>query len=97
MKTYMINHHFNGRSYWTAIHEVNERWQTPARILAEFQNRRIPSIPNRPWVVIHTRANHHEAALTLLQQLLLTGTATIPIAINVARAVRQNRKKGKQK
>lgn len=47
--------------------------------------------------MIFTHTNHHEAALTLLQQLLLTGTATIPIAINVARAVRQNRKKGKQK
>lgn len=47
--------------------------------------------------MIFTHTHHHEAALTMLQQLLLTGTATIPIAINVARAVRQNRKKGKQK
>lgn len=46
--------------------------------------------------MLETETNHHEAALTLLQQLLLTGACTIPVAINVAKA-RAAKRKGKKK
>lgn len=49
--------------------------------------------------MIFTTTHHHEAALTLLQQLLLTGSVTIPIAINAGRAIaaKAAKRKGKKK
>lgn len=38
------------------------------------------------------RINHHEAALTLFQQLLLTGACVLPIAATCGRAALQRRR-----
>jgi hypothetical protein len=49
--------------------------------------------------MISFRSNHHEAALSLLQQLILTGSLVIPSGITIAKglAAKHKTKKGKLK